>query len=346
MREPWFWRDDGLVARCLTAGLTPAGILYNRIQQAKIRRTRAYRSRLPVICVGNATLGGSGKTPLAIAIARLFAPTLGAIAFLSRGYGGQEQGPLLVDPANHHADTVGDEPLLLAAAGRTVIARDRVTGARLIEALTPQVNAIIMDDGFQNPTIEKDLSILILPSANARGNGGTFPAGPLREPLTTALARADLAIEIDSRHTADTGNSINPVETHTDRAVPVFRASVRTSAPPPSGPLIAFCGIARPERFFSLLEQSGGHVIEKVAFGDHHRFSSSELSVLKEKAQSAGATLITTEKDAARLGEAAHGFATAFKVEITLDAPDAFRAAAMDCLARRSRDSAISGLAS
>ena len=323
MREPWFWWDDSLVARCLTDALTPVAALYDGIQQIKIRGAQPYRPAMPVICVGNATLGGSGKTPVALMLARLLAPAYGACAFLSRGYGGSEVGPLLVEPGRHVAAAVGDEPLLLAQAARTVIARDRAEGARFIENLAPAPGAIIMDDGYQNPSVKKDLSVLLLPGAGALGNGRVFPAGPLREPVSRAINRADLAIRMIDQDTTDQVDGMEPVS-----AAPVFTARLAALGPPPAGPLIAFCGIARPARFFKALEEAGGEIVEKIAFGDHHRFTPQELKALAQKAKKTGAQLITTEKDAARLSAAEQETIQIFRIEIRLDEPDGFLKAA------------------
>lgn len=287
MRAPEFWtRPNG---GALSALLSPLGALYGlsvRLRQAK---ARPYRPKARVICVGNLTAGGSGKTPIAIALARICAGRGLKPVFLSRGYGGHLKGPILVDPLRHAAADVGDEPLLLAATAPTVVARDRAQGARLADSLGADV--IVMDDGFQNFQIVKDLSLVVVDAATGFGNGHLIPAGPLREPVVQGLARADAVVLMGDGDPAIVF------------AGPILRARVGAAAPEAlSGRnVFAFAGIGNPARFFALLRREGATLVGAQAFADHHAFSEAELVACRLEAEKRGALLVTTEKDYFRL---------------------------------------------
>ena len=314
--EPWFWRDDTLTARMIAAALTPLGALYDVGQRLRALVTKPARSQAPVICIGNATLGGVGKTPFAIMLAELLAKNGFSrrqdITFLTRGYGGALSGPVVVNPDRHSAADVGDEALLLAAARPTIVSRDRPQGANL--AATLGARLIIMDDGYQNPTLQKDASILL-----SEGDGTTnhqyqnhriFPAGPYREPLSRAAARADALVITNG------GAPRIPF------SGPVVRTAVIPQTPTPSGPLLAFCGIGGPQRFFETLRANGGDLSGTIAFPDHHHFSDADLNALKEKAARQNATLITTEKDYVRLGADKRVDITVYPISMTVDDPE------------------------
>ena len=242
MKEPWFWRERSIAARAAAAAMTPAALLYDGAQRLRAVVSNPAKISAPVICIGNATLGGTGKTPFALLLQRLLRDRGLKAHFLSRGFGGALRGPLRVLP-QHGAQDVGDEPLLLAAEAPTWIARNRAAGAA---AAARCADIIIMDDGFQNPTIKKRVSILLVSAADPCGNGQVFPAGPMREPLARAVARADALIII--------GDGAPEIEFG---GAPVFRAA--TSIDPAIAPQksVAFCGIANPERFFKDLEARG-----------------------------------------------------------------------------------------
>jgi len=266
--------------------LTPPSWIYGAAVARRQRRT-GLRLPIPVISVGAASMGGSGKTPAARAIrARLSGMGLQA-ALLSRGYGGQARGPLRVDPLRHTAREGGDEPLLHAADGPAWIARDRAAGAKA--ALAAGAQALVLDDAHQNPALRKDLSFLLLDGAEGLGNGRLFPAGPLRESLAAALARADAVIL--------TREGAAPA----CAGLPVLQARLEPLSPAPPGPLVAFAGIAFPERLLASLQAAGGDVRELVPFPDHHPYAASELNALHGLAERHDARLVTTEKDAARL---------------------------------------------
>jgi tetraacyldisaccharide 4'-kinase len=311
MRPPEFWEKGGRRAHTIEALLAPASALYAWAGARRLRTGKPERIATPVICVGNVTLGGVGKTPIVRALAgRLRGQGVEAHA-LSRGYGGTLKGPLRVDPARHTAREVGDEPLLHAQDGPAWIARDRAAGARAAAAAGAQ--AILTDDGFQSPDIAKDLSILAFDAAAGLGNGRVFPSGPLREPVQNALARADLAILV--------GDGDAPYLS--GFAGPVLRARLQPRAAAPAGPLIAFAGIGRPEKFFDTLTAMGAEISEALPFADHHAFTTADLALLDRYAAERQARLITTEKDFVRLPPSwrAHVASLPIEAVFTDDAP-------------------------
>jgi tetraacyldisaccharide 4'-kinase len=288
----WWYRRKGVLA----SALAPLGRLYGRAAEARFARGEPYRSRLPVICIGNFTAGGSGKTPTAIAVAKLLAELGAAPAFLTRGYGGTSEGPIQVKDG-HGADEVGDEPLLLAAAAPTFVSADRAAGAKAIEATGASV--IVMDDGFQNPNLAKDLSLIVVDGAAGIGNGLIMPAGPLRAPLEAQLARADALVVI-----GDGGKAAALIEAFTRAGKTVLKARM---APRQDRrwlgvlPVIGFAGIARPEKFFAALRDNGARLIDARSYPDHYRYSERQARSLLKEAKDYNAMLVTTEKDYVRL---------------------------------------------
>lgn len=294
MRTPDFWQRDGGFPGGI---LAPLGWCYGLAGKIRFALTRPTKSSVPVICIGNLVTGGAGKTPVAINLARRLIAGGRNVHFLTRGYGGSLAGPVRVDPNIHTAVDVGDEALLLARVAPAWVARDRAQGVVAAEDDSPDV--IIMDDGFQNPSVAKDLSLLVIDGAFGFGNGYVFPAGPLRESVGSALARADAVILICGD---DAG--INNILTARGNTLPILRAQ---SNPGPEAedikekPVVAFAGIANPEKFFRALRESGCEVKSTHAFDDHHPFTRIDLGYLRADAESLNARLVTTEKDAARL---------------------------------------------
>jgi tetraacyldisaccharide 4'-kinase len=294
MRAPAFWwRPPGLAA----ALLAPLGAVYGVAAGARLKQ-RGASAGVPVICVGNPTLGGAGKTPTAIALAKLLLAAGERPCFITRGYGGRERRALLVDRAVHGADAVGDEALLLARTAPTVVAADRVAGARFTAQTKPTV--LVLDDGFQNPALEKDFSLLVIDGASGMGNGYVFPAGPLRAPLAAQLAKAH-ALVCNGKGAA--GDAIAALAAK--NGIPIFAAKIvpdRLAAQKLTGQrVLAFAGIGRPEKFFRTLAEIGAEVVERRAFPDHHRYSPREAEELITAAKSQGLVLVTTEKDQARI---------------------------------------------
>jgi len=306
MRPPEFWQRDGLWPRLLE----PAGWAIACAGRVRRRLAHPVTLPIPVLCVGNLVAGGTGKTPIALALAARLGARGRRVHCLTRGYGGSASGPLMVDRAAHDARVVGDEALLLAAAAPTVVARDRVAGARL--ALAHGADLIVMDDGFQNPGLAKDLSLLAVDGAVGFGNGRLLPAGPLREPLAGGLARAHAVVLVGPDRTG--------VAQRIAGALPVLGARLA----PDAGwdalrgrRVVAFAGIGRPDKFFDALAEHGIKVVERAGFADHHRFGAAELARLAARAAAADATLVTTAKDAVRLppGSAV----TVLRVELVWD---------------------------
>ncbi len=297
MRPPEFWkhkdqvsgRDTAIVLRGL---LTPISWAYAVVAAHRMRSTISRHVSVPVICIGNLTVGGAGKTPISRAIRAKLGPNAHT---LSRGYGGRAVGPLRVTP-DMEAIEVGDEPLLHARDGAAWVSRDRYTGA--LAAVQAGAQVILMDDGFQNPSLAKDLCIVAVDPAYGVGNGQVFPAGPLRERLRDGLARADAIVMLHNTWSEDTPEQPEWLENFNK---PILQASVSPTGDTPRGPLVAFAGLARPEKFFDTLEAVGAKVKEMVPYGDHHAYCEDDMRLLAQLAEERGAQLITTEKDAARL---------------------------------------------
>ncbi len=274
--------------------------------------TSAWRAPIPVICVGNLTVGGAGKTPTALALGRRLAGWGLDLAFLTRGYGGRATGPLKVDPTRHDAGLVGDEPLLLAEVAPTWIARVRRRGAEA--AIVEGADVIIMDDGLQNASLVKDLSFVIVDGPAGFGNGRVLPAGPLRESIDDGLARASAVILIgtDDHGLAPRLGRGRPLLTA--RLIP--DATARTLA---GRKVFAFAGIARPQKFYATLAALGADVVGTRDFADHHRYSEDDAMQLVEAANRASGAPVTTTKDAVRLPEAARAMVTVVGVELVFD---------------------------
>lgn len=282
---PKFWSRSGIAPSLLQ----PLAQAFAAIGAARAAVATAQRAPVPVICVGNLVVGGAGKTPVVESIASLLAARGRRPAILSRGYAGTLRGPMRVDAARNTAREVGDEPLLLARTAPVWIGTDRAASARA--AAADGADCAIMDDGFQNTRIAKDLSLLVIDGAYGLGNGRVMPAGPLREPAKRGLARADAVVMLGQDRTG-----LEP-----QLAKPVLRATLEpvNGADFASQPVIAFAGIGRPEKFFATLESCGAHLIARHAFPDHHRYTDAELRRLAGKASST--LLVTTEKDWVRL---------------------------------------------
>lgn len=290
MRAPEFWTRDDLASRLAVAALAPIGWLYSATVEWKAEHTTPFRPKAKVICVGNLTAGGSGKTPVAIAIARALTERGLRAIFLTRGYGGRIKGPAFVDAAKDCAADAGDEAILLAAAAPTIVSRDRADGARLAD--NHNADVIIMDDGHQNFSIAKDLSLVVIDAKTGFGNRQILPAGPLRESASQGLSRADAVIMIGAGSCA-LGKFNKPLLRA--RIVPAGGHDLQGKR------VIAFAGIGRPQKFFDTLATLGADVVDAMSFGDHHSYSASEIVRLRRKAKSANAALITTEKDYVRL---------------------------------------------
>jgi tetraacyldisaccharide 4'-kinase len=287
MQAPGFWwRKSGAAA----ALLSPIAAIYGAVAGRRLAQSGA-RAGVPVICIGNPTVGGAGKTPTAIAVARLLIGAGEHPAFLTRGFGGRLAGPVLVE-TSHTANDVGDEPLLLWRVAPTVVSRDRVAGAR--HAIAAGATVIVMDDGFQNPALAKDLSILVIDGARGIGNGHVIPAGPLRAPLALQLERAHAVLIVGE------GDGAMPAT-----KLPTFRARLQPDSAAIASlkgrRVLAFAGIGDPQKFFATLAAAGINAQIQRGFADHHRYRADEASALLAEAERRDLALVTTEKDLARM---------------------------------------------
>ncbi|MDR3448291.1 MAG: tetraacyldisaccharide 4'-kinase [Alphaproteobacteria bacterium] len=293
MKAPAFWypregEDTSPLIPNLLSFLSPAWRAGAFLRRAV---ARPYRAKVPLICIGNAVAGGAGKTPTALAVARILQKAGHKPAFITRGYGGRGN-VTLVDPAQHSAADVGDEALLLAAVAPTWAGYSRAAAARQAEKFA---SVILMDDGFQNPHIAPTASLLVFDGPSGIGNGLVIPAGPLREPFAEAVARADFLVIIgEDKHklAARAGKPALHAHIHPNPLPPGF---------PREGKFVAFAGIARPEKFYATIRELGLDLAGVADFPDHHPYTAADLDYLQLRAEEQGARLLTTEKDAMRL---------------------------------------------
>jgi len=298
VREPRFWSRDvdpksREAAPLVRVLLTPFAWGYAEVTRRKIRAAEPVKVEAKVICVGNLTAGGVGKSPVVAALRDKIQSMDKRVATLSRGYKGKLKGPIAVDHNIHTAADVGDEPLMLSYKGESWIGGDRAAaGTAMADA---GIDVIIMDDGHQNPGLRKDFTFVVVDAAAGFGNGYVIPKGPLREPVITGLDRADAIIVM--------GDGDAPKIIY-ESGLPVFHAKVQPAGDLEDRSYVAFAGIGRPEKFFETLEAHGVDVRDSVPFPDHHRFTDADLRYLKRLAADHGAQLVTTEKDYIRLPEA------------------------------------------
>ncbi|MHA7859009.1 MAG: tetraacyldisaccharide 4'-kinase [Henriciella sp.] len=303
MREPRFWsrevdpksREAAPLLRFL---LSPLAALYTGVTRRKIKTATPTKVEVIVICVGNLTAGGVGKSPVVSALRHQINAEYGLrAATLSRGYKGRLKGPLRVSPDTHSAADVGDEPLMLAQGGEAWIGADRAAAG--LAMAQSGVDVIIMDDGHQNPGLHKDLSLVVVDSKAGFGNGFVIPKGPLREHVADGLSRADAIVLM--------GDDTPPAALN-QTSLPLIKGRIEPTEQPASGKYVAFAGIGRPEKFFDTLNALGVEVCDAVPFPDHHAYTSADLNYLRRLADDHQATLITTEKDLTRLsGDPADG---------------------------------------
>jgi tetraacyldisaccharide 4'-kinase len=292
MREPAFWwRKAGLASGLLA----PAAACYGAIAARRMMRSGA-RAGVPVLCVGNFTLGGAGKTPAVMWLAKMLQEAGERPFCLSRGYGGSLAGPKLVDIKIYRAAQVGDEALLLAREAPTVIARDRVAGAKTAAAAGASI--VVMDDGLQNASLAKDFTLAVVDGRRGLGNARVFPAGPLRAPLAAQLARTDALLVVgEATGAGDAVAAARGLPVLHGRLVPDAAAVAALSA----RKVLAFAGIGDPDKFFATATEVGIAVAERQAFPDHHRFTAEQAAGLIMRAEHDGLALLTTEKDRARM---------------------------------------------
>lgn len=309
MKTPGYWQNNGLFS-CL---LLPAGKLYAAATALRLKLKKTQKAPAPVVCIGNLTAGGTGKTPVALAVAELLRQCGKKPAFVTRGYGGLLKG-VMADLTRHTAKDIGDEPMLLAKKAPVAVNPDRYQGA--LTAIDAGADVLIMDDGFQNPGLFKDLSILVFDGGFGLGNGLPVPAGPLREDFAAGLHRADAAVIIgeDKHRLAD---KLSPL--------PVFGA--RTVALPlvlPDNKALAFAGIGRPEKFYNSLREQGITPIKTIDFPDHHFYTEEELQKLLSEADALGVAAVTTAKDFVKIPPALQPRFKVLEITVRWDDEQAF----------------------
>ena len=326
MRAPAFWADER--GGAAAAALAPLSWLYRLAAEARAGLARPERAAVGVLCVGNFTVGGAGKTPTVLALAALLAEDGIRPHILTRGYGGSERGPLRVDPDRHDARAVGDEALLLARAAPTWLSRDRPAGAAAAAAAGAPL--VLMDDGMQSPGLAKDVCLAVVDGGAGFGNGRLLPAGPLREPLARGLGRAHALVLVGP----DRRGALAALGAHD---LPVIEASLVPGEEVRAlreRPVVAFAGIGRPGKFFETLADSGCTVIARHAFADHHRYTSGEVAAILAQAKERDAVAVTTEKDHVRLPAEMRALVRALPVTLVWRDPAEARALLAPLVAR------------
>lgn len=324
MKAPAFWQAGA--GSLWPALLSPLAGIYGLAQNLRRNFTRAVKVDKPVICIGNLVAGGAGKTPAALAIAGILMRSGRNVHFLTRGYGGRLAGPLRVDPAQHDHRDVGDEPLLLAASAPCWVARDRVAGARA--AIADGADIILLDDGFQNPTLFKDCAIVVVDTGFGFGNGRQLPAGPLREPVSAGLARADATLLIG-------GEADFPGRHLLDSHKPVMRgALIPTEAALrlAGSKVVAFAGIGRPQKFFDSLFDAGCELVKTYSYADHQPYDVDTFMQMVDTASALTARLVTTRKDFMRLNADQRKMVDVFDVVLHLEALEEIEAFVLDAI--------------
>lgn len=341
-REPRWWYDTD--NRWPATVLAPIAQIWSVMATRRMRRAHTAKAARPIICVGNFTAGGTGKTPFSIELSKLVKARGHIPGFLTRGYGATNRHARIVDLDRDTAETAGDEALLLARHGPVAVCADRIKGAQALVAAHPECTILLMDDGLQNPSLAKDLRIALIDGRRGIGNGRVIPAGPLRAPFLFQLSMADAVVVTGS----------DELEAPVRRALSAnFRGPILRAAPQPGGdlewmtekPILAFAGIANPGRFFDLLRSLGGEIAQTRIFRDHHAFQHSEANELLHAAEDNGWQLVTTEKDHVRLkgqdGAIAtlHGRARSLPISLATSPGDAARLVALvdDAVARHAR---------
>lgn len=324
MRPPLFWnRPCGLTSLLLS----PLEWIWIAATRRRLKNGPWEKLDVPVICVGNINVGGTGKTPTVIALLEILSDLGVKAHVVSRGHGGSEIGPLQVNERQHSATQVGDEPLLIAAFAPCWVAKDRTAGAKA--AIKAEAQVILLDDGFQNPSLSKDLSLVVVDAEIGFGNGRVMPAGPLREPLKDGLSRADIVVPI--------GTPAAQKRLAAQVSKPVWSGELRsleTGMDWSGTRFIAFAGIGRPGKFFATLETLGANVVATHAFPDHAPYTDAILQRLKAEATAKSAQLVTTEKDMARLPSDFRREVLALPIRLVFNDPEAVSSVLKDLTAR------------
>ena len=306
MKTPKYWQSNSFISKLLT----PLGYIYGTLTGLRIKLKKPKKAEIPVICIGNITAGGTGKTPVSISVAKLLSNEMFHPYFVSRGYGGKLQN-IIVNNKKHTAHDVGDEPLLLSKQAPVVVNADRYKAAKT--AIEQGADVIIMDDGFQNPGLFKDLSFLVFDGHYGIGNGKIIPAGPLRETLENGAKRAD-AVIILGRDQHDLAQRCG---------LPVFFGHTEAAQTTINNQdVIAFAGIGHPQKFYHTLKQQGFNVVKTLDFPDHHFYTREELDTIIKEAQKLNAQIYTTGKDFVKIPALYHNDINVLDVAVVWDNPE------------------------
>lgn len=307
MKTPKYWQSNSFISKMLA----PLGFVYGALTQARLKIVKPKKVEIPVICIGNITAGGTGKTPVSISIAKLLGIEMYHPYFVTRGYGGQLQN-VIVNNKKHTAAEVGDEPLLLSQQAPVVVNADRYAGAEL--AIKNGADVIVMDDGFQNPTLYKNLSFLVFDGTYGIGNGKIIPAGPLRETFRNGIKRADALIILGKdKHNLAEKSGLPVFYGHTEA---VQTCNIENPN------VVAFAGIGHPQKFYHTLCQQGFNVVETIDFPDHHFYSCEELDKILEKAKTLNAEVYTTSKDYVKIPHLLQKEIKVLEVAVVWDNPE------------------------
>ena len=306
MKTPKYWQSNSLISKLLT----PLGRLYGLATNLRLKLVKPQKAEIPVICIGNITAGGTGKTPVSISIAKMLATDMYHPIFVTRGYGGKLQN-VLVNNKKHTAQDVGDEPLLLAEQAPVVVNADRYAGAKL--ALKEGADVVIMDDGFQNPGLYKNLSFLVFDGHFGIGNGKIIPAGPLRETFENGIKRADALIILGKdKHNLAERTKLPIFYGHTETAQTAINQEN----------VVAFAGIGHPQKFYHTLSQQGFNVVETFDFPDHHYYTKDEIEKILQRAKELQAEVYTTSKDFVKIPAIYHKSINVLEIAVVWNKPD------------------------